>query len=49
MQVTLAEPAPFACAGPFAEALSAPAADRTRFYRDPAWRARARADVPGSG
>jgi N-acyl-D-amino-acid deacylase len=44
-QVTLAEPAPFARADAFAEVLSVPAAERARFYRDPAWRARARADV----
>jgi N-acyl-D-amino-acid deacylase len=42
----VAEPAPFARADAFAEVLSAPAADCARFYRDPAWRARARADVP---
>jgi N-acyl-D-amino-acid deacylase len=44
-QVTLAEPAPFARADAFAEVLSVPAAERARFYRDPDWRARARADV----
>ena len=44
-QVTLAEPAPFARADAFAEVLSVPAAERARFYRDPAWRDRARADV----
>ena len=44
-QVTLAEPAPFARADAFAQVLSVPAAERSRFYRDPAWRERARADV----
>jgi N-acyl-D-amino-acid deacylase len=44
-QVTLAEPAPFARADAFAEVLSVPAAERARFYRDPAWRERARHDV----
>jgi N-acyl-D-aspartate/D-glutamate deacylase len=44
-QVTLAEPAPFARADAFAEVLSVPAAERARFYRDPGWRTRARADV----
>jgi N-acyl-D-amino-acid deacylase len=44
-QVTLAEPAPFARADAFAEVLSVPAAERARFYTDPAWRERARADV----
>src|SRR5271166_4232849 len=38
-QVTLAEPAAFA------QVLSVPSAERSRFYRDPAWRERARADV----
>ena len=37
--------APFARADAFAEVLSVPAAERARFYRDPAWRDRARADV----
>jgi N-acyl-D-amino-acid deacylase len=44
-QVTLAEPAPFARADAFAEVLSVPPDERARFYRDPAWRERARADV----
>jgi len=44
-QVTLAEPAPFARADAFAQVLSVPSAERSRFYRDPAWRERARADV----
>ena len=44
-QVTLAEPGPFARVDAFAEVLSVPSAERARFYRDPAWRERARADV----
>jgi N-acyl-D-aspartate/D-glutamate deacylase len=44
-QVTLAEPAPLARVDAFAEVLSVPAAERARFYRDPAWRERARADI----
>jgi N-acyl-D-amino-acid deacylase len=44
-QVTLAEPAPLARADAFAEVLSVPAADRARFYGDPAWRVRAGADA----
>ena len=44
-QVTLAEPAPFARADAFAQVLSVPSAERSRFYRDPAWREQARADV----
>ena len=44
-QVTLAEPAPFATADAFAEALSLPAAERDTFYRNEEWRARAREDM----
>ena len=44
-QVTLAEPALFARADAFAEVLSVPVAERARFYRDPSWRERARADA----
>jgi len=44
-QVTLAEPAPLARADAFAEVLSVSAGKRARFYRDPGWRARARADA----
>ncbi len=46
-QVTLAEPPPFARADAFAQVLSVPSAERARFYPDPAWRERARADVAG--
>ncbi len=44
-QVTLAEPAPFAVADAFAEALSKPAAERGTFYRSEEWRIRARDDM----
>ena len=44
-QVTLAEPAPFAMADAFAEALSKPAAERGTFYRSEEWRIRARDDM----
>ena len=47
-QVTLAERIavrPGSRRRAFAEVLSVPAAERARFYRDPAWRDRARADV----
>jgi len=45
-QVQLSEPAPLARVDAFAEVLSVPPAQRARYYRDPAWRDRARADTP---
>ena len=44
-QVQLAEPAPFATADAMAEVLSVPAGERAQYYRDEAWRVRARADM----
>jgi N-acyl-D-aspartate/D-glutamate deacylase len=44
-QVQLVEPAPFAAADAFSEVLSVPADKRASFYRDEAWRERARIDM----
>jgi N-acyl-D-amino-acid deacylase len=45
MQVTLEDPAPLARAAAFADVLGLPHTERAGRYRDPAWRARARADT----
>jgi N-acyl-D-aspartate/D-glutamate deacylase len=45
MQVTLADPFPFAAAPAFAEILSLPRPRRARLYADAAWRERARREV----
>jgi N-acyl-D-aspartate/D-glutamate deacylase len=44
-QLTLAEPAPLSRCACFREALAVPRSERADLYRDPAWRARARADM----
>ena len=45
MQLTMADPFPFARAHAFAEILALPHAGRAERYRDPTWRVRARADM----
>jgi N-acyl-D-aspartate/D-glutamate deacylase len=45
MQLTMADPFPFARADAFAEILALPHRSRVERYRDAAWRARARADM----
>lgn len=45
MQVTLADPFPFATMPAFQEILALPADERARLYGDPAWRDRARVQV----
>jgi N-acyl-D-aspartate/D-glutamate deacylase len=47
MQVSLADPFPFASAASFKEILALPRDQRAGLYADPSWRARARQDVGG--
>ena len=47
MQVSLADPFPFASAASFKEILALPRDQRAGLYADPAWRQRARQDVGG--